>query len=128
MKTLLLLILICSSSIVRSQLKQCDKFINGKFKIVDQKVGNSIIERNDSTYIEYQKGTNMKIEYKIISMNNCTFILDLVKIHENPNNIIMHEEYQLTIEVIELKENSYIQKFTNSPYDEVWVSELIRIE
>ena len=128
MKNLILLVLICISTVVFGQENECEKFKNGKFKIVDAEVGNSIIERNGSKQIEYGEGSKMKLQFKVKWLDECTYTLELKKVLENPNKIKLPEGMILTVEIIETKEKSYIQKSSSNLYDMVFECELIKIE
>lgn len=128
MKKLIPLILICISTVVFGQETDCKKFKNGKFKIVDSEVGNSLIERKGSKQIEYGEGSKLKLEFRVNWLNNCTYTLELKKVLDNPKNIDLPEGMILTIEIIETKENSYIQKSSSNLYDMVLESELIKLE
>jgi hypothetical protein len=128
MKNLILLVFICISSVIFGQENECKKFKNGKFKIVDTEVGNSIIERKGSKQIEYGEGSKMKLKFKVKWLDDCTYTLELKKVLENPNKIKLPEGMILTVEIIETKEKSYIQKSSSNLYDMVLESELIKIE
>lgn len=106
MKNLLLLVLICLSTFSFGQENECEKFKNGKFKIVDTKVGNSIIERKGSNQIEYGERSDLKLKFKVRWLNDCTYTLELKKVLENPNNIEFPEGMILTVKIIETRENS----------------------
>ncbi|MEH0153185.1 hypothetical protein V6R21_03505 [Limibacter armeniacum] len=128
MKNLIALVLICFSTVTFGQTIECKKFKNGKFKIVDAEIGNSIITRKGSKQIEHGEGSQLKLEFKVKWIDDCTYTLELKKVLENPKNIELPEGMILTIEIIETKENSYIQKTTSNLYDKVLESELIKIE
>ncbi|KAB1066066.1 hypothetical protein [Salibacter halophilus] len=128
MRNLIVLVLICFSTVTFGQTNECKKFKNGKFKIIDAEVGNSIITRKGSKQIEYGEGSKLKLEFKVKWVDDCTYTLELKKVLENPNNIELPEGMILTIEIIETKENSYVQKSTSNLYDMVLESELIKIE
>jgi len=57
--------LICISSVTFGQKTECKNFKNGKFKIIDTKVGNSIIERKGSKQTEYAERSKLKLEFKV---------------------------------------------------------------
>lgn len=128
MKNIILLGLILISSAVFGQENDCKKFKNGKFKIVDNAAGNSIIERKGSRQIEYGEGSKLKLEFEVEWLNDCTYTLEIKEVLENQNNVELPEGMILTVEIIETKENSYIQKSTSNLYDMVLESELIKID
>lgn len=128
MKNLIVLVLICFSTVAFGHMNECKQYKNGKFKIVDPEVGNSIITRKWSKQIEYGERSKLKLEFKVKWVNDCTYTLELKKVLENPNEIELPEGMILTIEIIETKENSYIQRSTSNLYDMVLESELFKIE
>lgn len=128
MKNLIVFVLICFSTVTFGQTNECKKFKNGKFKIVDGEVGNSFISRKGSKQIEYGEASKLKLEFKVKWLNDCTYTLELKKVLENPNKIDLPEGMVLTVEIIETKEKSYIQKSTSNLYDMVLESELLKIE
>lgn len=128
MKNLILLLLICVSINVFGQNKECENFKDGKYMIVDSKTGNSIIHRKGSTQIEYGEGSKLKLKFKVEWVNDCTYTLQLKKVLENPENFQLPEGMILTVEIIETKKDSYIQRSSSNLYDLVVESELIKIE
>ena len=128
MKNLILLLLICVSINVFGQNKECENFKDGKYMIVDSKTGNSIIHRKGATQIEYGEGSKLKLKFKVEWVNDCTYTLQLKKVLENPENFQLPEGMILTVEIIETKKDSYIQRSSSNLYDLVVESELIKIE
>jgi hypothetical protein len=128
MKILIVFVLICFSTVTFGQTNECKKFKNGKFIIVDAEVGNSIIIRKGSKQIEYGEGSKLKLEFKVKWLSDCTYTLELKKVLENPLKIEFPEGMVLTVEIIETKEKSYIQKSTSNLYYIVLESELLKIE
>ncbi len=118
----------CLSATVFGQANECEKFKNGKFKIVDPETGNSIINRQGSRQTEYGEKSKLELAFKVEWLDECTYTLDLDSILANPRNLELPEGMVLTIEIIETKENSYRQKTSSNLFDLVVVSELIKIE
>ncbi|MGB6035868.1 MAG: hypothetical protein WBG42_06340, partial [Cryomorphaceae bacterium] len=86
MKNLIALILICISVIAFGQKRECDKFRDGKFMIVDPVNGNSIIERKGSKQIEIGEGSGLKLKFDVNWLDDCTYTLELKKVIENQYN------------------------------------------
>jgi len=128
MNRLLIGILVCISTITYGQEMDCKKFKNGKFKIIDSEVGNSIIDRKGSKQIEYGERSKLKLEFRIKWLNDCSYTLELKKVIENPKNIRLPEGMILTIEILEIKENSYVQKTSSNFSDMVLKTELFAID
>lgn len=128
MKNIIAFILICISTLSFGQSVDCKSFKNGKFKIIDEDFGNSIITRKGSKQIEEGEGSRLKLEFKVKWIDDCTYTLELKKVLENPNKIELPEGMILKIEILETTENSYRQRTTSEQVEWVLESELIRIE
>ena len=127
MRNLITGILFVFTAIVYGQDKECSKFKDGKFKIIDNEI-TSIIERTGTKQIEYAEEGKVKFELKVKWLNECSYTLEFVKFLENPNNIQFPKGMILTTEIIETKENSYIQKSSSNLFDMVLESEMIKID
>ena len=128
MRNLILIILICISIASFGQENECIRFKNGKYKILDNRTGEFIIERKGSKQVEYGGESKLKLEFKVTWLNECIYTLELEKILENPNKMEIPKGMILTVEIIETKDKSYIQKSRSNLYDLVLESELIKIE
>ena len=101
--------LIFFSTYAHAQDLKCRDFKNGKFEIIDTETGNSIIERKGSKQIEYGGRSDLKLEFKVKWLNECTYTLELKKI-------------------IKTKQGSYIQETSSNMYDMVLKGEIFKIE
>lgn len=127
MKIGLFTLMILLSLSVFGQGLNCSEFKNGKFKITeDMEV--SIIERNGDVQIEYGEYSQLKVELKVSWIDDCLYTLTLVQVLENPKGINVNKNMVQTVEIIETKENSYIQRSSSNLIDFVDESELVRIE
>jgi len=106
----------------------CAQFKNGKFMIVDAENGNSYITRNGDTQTETGDGSGLELVFDVVWLTNCTYTLKVKEVINNPNDIPIPVEMVLKVEIIETKENSYIQRSTSDMFDLELESELIRIE
>lgn len=128
MKNLILLILFLSSTIAFGQTRECKKFKNGKFVIPQEEMGNTIIERKGSKQIEYAVNLGLKVEFKVVWIDDCTYTLAYKKVLENPNDLDFPKDVIISVNIIETKDNSYIQKSHSSTSTVVYESEVFRIE
>ncbi len=102
--------------------KNCQKLIHGKFKILADSYGNeTIIERKGDIQVETVDNISYKFVVKWI--DDCTYTLtptiETTKLFPNlPKNAI------LTIKILEVKEDSYIQNSTANWSDKVDVNEI----
>lgn len=128
MKKLVFLFIILLPILSLGQDIKCDQFKNGMFKITDEKLGTCIIERNGDTQIEIGIEAAIKLEFRVVWLNDCTYTLELKKILDNPNNTVLPEDMILIVTIIETKANSYIQKSTSNLSDMEYISEMVKIE
>jgi len=128
MRILSLFLLLFLSSLLYGQNIDCEKFKDGKFKILDEEYGTYYLERKGSKQIEYSEGTRRKVEMKVKWINDCIYTLELVKVLENPDSIFFDTDMILTIKIIEVKDNSYIQQTTAENVDFMMESEVIKVE
>lgn len=128
MKKFLIVFLVSLSTYLNGQDLDCEKYKNGKFKIIDPEFGNSIIERKGSSQIEYGERSKLKLEFDITWINDCSYTLELSRVIENPGNFKIPEGMILTIQILETKENSYIQESSSNLFEMVRKTEMIRIE
>jgi len=126
MKNAIIVLFLCISTVAFGQDLDCKKFKNGKFSMTSDQV-NFIIERNGNKQIESTVGTNTKSMFKIKWIDECTYTLrykkDLSGNRQNP----FPKKMILTIEIIEVKENSYIQRTSSNMFDAVIEGELFFI-
>lgn len=128
MKNLILLPLIIISTLSFAQEKNCSKFKNGKYKINSQVSGVSHIERKGSRQIEYGEFSGLKVKLKVKWLNECTYTLQLKKVIKNPGKFDIPKALILTVEILEIKENSYVQKTSANLYDMELVDEVFKVE
>lgn len=111
-----------------AQNMDCQEYRNGSFKITDEKYGSTIIERKGDNQIEYNKQAQIKIELQVNWVENCKFTLTLNQILENPSDIWFPENATFTVEIIETKEDSYIQRTTSTFSEMVSVTEATKVD
>lgn len=127
MKRWLLVILIFDSILGFCQNKECEKFKEGKFEIIDSGVVSSSIVREGLKQVEYSKEINVEILSKVLWIDECTYKLELEEILKNPNNIPLPKDLVMTVEIIETKENSYIQRSFSNYSDIVVEYEVFKV-
>lgn len=123
----LMCLLIFSASIM-AQEKSCADYKDGKFEIRDARFGNFKIERNGDKQIEYGPEAKLKLEFKVQWLSECSYTLTLVKVLENLNGIQYPTDMILTVEIIEAKEGSYLQKSSSNLSDMVMTTEMIKVD
>ncbi|MDG4951145.1 hypothetical protein NLM59_09415 [Weeksellaceae bacterium KMM 9724] len=95
---------------LNAQQLNCEKFKNGEFEIRKDSISKgSFISRNDSIQIERSNGSKDATELIVNWIDKCTYTLkpkdiNLEEFNDLPENAL------LKVEIIEVKEDSYIQK------------------
>jgi hypothetical protein len=127
--TILIAVLITLGSFnSMGQQLDCGKFKNGNFKILrDLSVPESHIIRNGNTQTETNVGEDEISEFIVNWSDDCTYTLTPTKKTRKqfkglPKNAM------LTVQIIETKENSYIQKSTANFSDFETITEVIKTE
>ena len=128
MKKLLFILFIFLTGNAFTQDLDCSRFKNGKFVIEDAEAGNSYITRNGNTQTETGGGSGLELLFDVVWLNECTYTLKVKEVLSNPKNLSIPFEMVLTVEIIEVKENSYIQKSTSDMFDLVLESEMIVVK
>ena len=121
-----ILLLFYSNS--KAQNMNCEKFKNGEFRILKDSVSEgSLISRKGNLQTERIIGKKERIELIVNWIDKCTYTLkpkdmSLEKFKGLPKNAL------LKVEIIEIKENSYIQKTTANFAELELIAELHEIE
>ena len=129
MKSILtgIIILLISNNLIGQNL-DCNKFKNGHFKILkDSTSEESFIERDENFQTEKINGKAEYSKFHVNWVSACIYTLTptkktLLQYKGLPKNAM------LTVEIIETKENSYIQKSTANFADFDNITEVIKIE
>ena len=121
-----ILLLFYSNS--KAQNMNCEKFKNGEFRILKDSVSEgSLISRKGNLQTERIIGKKERIELIVNWIDKCTYTLkpkdmSLEKFKGLPKNAL------LKVAIIEIKENSYIQKTTANFAELELIAELHEIE
>lgn len=128
MKNLLLVLFVVLSGSVFSQDLNCKKFKEGNYKIYDEKFGTTSISRTGNEQIETSDGSSLELLFNVTWVDECTYTLEIKEVLANPKDEFVMRELIVTVEIIEVKENSYIQKSTANITDFELVSEVFRVD
>ena len=90
-----------------TQIKGCKSLRSGKFKLVDEYAGTTIITRTETIQREENDQYGTITEDKIKWINNCTYRLTPYKVVRNESNLDLSMDFKMEIEIVEIKENSY---------------------
>jgi hypothetical protein len=106
------------------QTMNCSKFRDGIFMYADKKMGNYTIKRDGKYQIEIYQ--NKKYKFIVNWVDDCTYTLTPTKktYKENPR---FTEIGVLTVQIIEVRENSYVQTSKSQFLDRKLTDEIIKI-
>lgn len=94
------------------QPAQCTSLKEGRFEIHDKKNGVSVITRKGGIQREENEQLGVVIEYLTEWIDECSFRLVPFKVIRNDNNLDLDGDLKITIEIVEIRENMYIQATT----------------
>jgi hypothetical protein len=124
----LLLGLIILSLYSYGQQPDCKKFRNGIFKMADKEMPTLIIQRKGNKQIEIKEGKKDGPEYTVKWLDDCTYTLKPTKKTLKLYYPSLPNSATLTVRIIEVKANSYIQKSTSNFSDLEMTSEVVKID
>ena len=104
------------------------KFHQGTFKTYGERGEEYIIVRKDNKQIEYDVTTKSKIELSVHWLDSCTYTLQFKKYLTKNRNEQFSQDLIITVKIITLKENSYIQQTTSNNYEMAYIGEVFKIK
>jgi hypothetical protein len=114
-KTILLLLLLTSGLTGFSQMPDCGKFREGKFRIADSRAGVvTIADRNSMYQTESSEALKAVVRFKISWQDNCSYTLRLDKVIRNENKINFPSDLEIKVKIIETSTAGYTQETTSS--------------
>lgn len=128
MKYLLLGLLLSLPALGFTQEKDCRRFKDGDFLIKDKRNGDIYLKRKGELQIETAERSKVKLQFKVVWLNECTYTLTLTKIVRNPQKIPFDKNMIVTVQILETKKNSYIQKSTSNQSGIEYESEIFIME
>ena len=107
--------LILSTAAAFSQIPDCAKFREGKFRIADTRAGAVIIaERNSMYQTETSEVLKAVVRFKISWQDNCFYTLKLDKVMRNENKIDFPSNLEIRIKITQTSASGYTQETTSS--------------
>ncbi len=123
-----ILLIITWHKVVLAQDRDCARFKNGKFELVDSLNGKIIITRKGNVQTEYMVGKKLKLALKVTWLDDCTYVLVLKEVLENPNKLRVQPNLELHVSITETNENGYVQHTSGITLDKEYVYEMRSIE
>lgn len=104
-----------------SQLPDCSRFREGKFRVADTQAGViTIAERKGMYQTESSESLKLVLRFRISWQDNCSFTLRLDKVLRNENRIDIPSNMEVQVKILETTAGSYTQEIssslTNHPY------------
>ena len=111
-----------------SQVPDCLKFREGKFRVADARAGAVIIaERKGDYQTESSETLKAVVRFRISWQDNCNYTLHLDKVIRNENKMNFPSDMTITIKIIATADNSYTQEVTSSVINGTYRTEVTRI-
>ncbi len=126
----MLLLLSCFPSFGKDQdghLK-CKQFRTGKYYVDDTLAGRTYIVRNDSVQIETGADDDVKAEFRVSWVNECTYVLTFSRILEDPkgNAKDWPKVIIVTVSITSVAADSYMQTSTSNLSMQVFTNRVVR--
>jgi len=100
----------------------CNSIKNGEFEIFHSDVNGIMtttsIERNDSTQIETNYQSGVKLKFSVKWLDECTYQLFWVETISDKYELQYPEDMILTVEILDITDEYYLQKSSSNLYDE----------
>ncbi len=98
-----------------SQVLDCGKFRDGKFRIADARAGVvTIADRRGGYQTESSEALKAVVRFRISWQDNCSYTLRLDKVIRNENKIDFPSNMEIRVTIIETSANGYTQETTSS--------------
>jgi len=107
--------LILPASAAYSQVLDCGKFREGKFRIADTRAGVvTIAERKGMYQTESSEALKAVVRFKISWQDNCSYTLRLDKVLRNENRIDFPSNMEIRVKITGTSAAGYTQATTSS--------------
>ncbi|MBE9577408.1 hypothetical protein [Flavobacterium proteolyticum] len=120
-------LLILLSSISFAQSLDCKKMHVGKFELVSETSGTTIIERNKNTQTETNKTMNIRTSYDLVWTSECSYELRNRKVLEGTSKFVMKPTDVIRVEIIKIEGKKLTVKITSNFSDKVAEVEISKI-
>ena len=115
LKKIIIFLLMSLPAAVFSQIPDCSKFREGKFRIADTRAGVvTIADRRGGYQTESSEALKAIVRFKITWQDNCTYTLRLDKVLRNENKIDFPYNMEVHVKIIATGTDSYTQETSSS--------------
>ena len=114
-KIIILILLLLPAAAAFSQLLDCSKFREGKFKTADPRVGAIVTtDRSRNYQTESTEALKLIIRFSISWQDNCSYTLKLDKVLRNENKVDVPNNLTINVKIVETHAGSYVQELSSS--------------
>lgn len=114
-KITIFLLLVLPVRAAYSQVLDCGKFREGKFRIADSRAGVvTIADRRGGYQTESSEALKAVVRFRISWQDNCSYTLKLDKVIRNENKINFPSNMEIRVTIIETSANGYTQETSSS--------------
>jgi hypothetical protein len=107
--------LILSATDTFSQIPDCTKFREGKFRIADSRAGVvTVADRNSMYQTETSEALKAVVRFRISWQDNCSYTLKLDKVIRNENKINFPYNLEIKVKITQTMDGGYTQETTSS--------------
>ena len=111
-----------------SQVSDCSRFKEGKFRIADKQAGViTIAERKGMYQTESSEALKAVVRFRITWQDNCTYTLKLDKVLRNENKIDFPSNMEVHVKIVETAASSYTQEISSSLTNDTYKVEVTKI-
>jgi hypothetical protein len=98
-----------------TQVLDCGKFREGKFRIADTRAGVvTIADRKGMYQTESSEALKAVVRFRITWQDNCSYTLRLDKVIRNENRIDFPSNLEIKVKIVETSAGGYTQQTTSS--------------
>lgn len=128
-KNILLALFLISGFTAFSQLPDCSRFREGKFRIADTRAGTVIIaDRRGGYQTESSETLKAVVRFRITWQDDCTYTLYLDKVIRNENKLDFPSNMRVNVKIIETTRNGYTQQTSSSLTHGTYRVEVLKLD
>lgn len=101
----LLILTVFNCSAQSKNKKDCQRFKSGKFTYLTPNNLNTTVLRTDSTQIEFNKSTGLKLTASIKWKSNCSYELTYTKVNKSKYDMVIGLTFD--VDILSTSENSF---------------------
>ena len=116
------------ASDLQAQKINCKSIRVGTFVSNDDVAGSTVITRTETMQREVNEKFGIITEDSVKWLNDCKYKLIKSRVIKNESKVPMELDLKLEIEILEVKQNSYVQRITSGVTGESMTFEIKRVK